>query len=87
VLNERVVADEVKRLEADLREWGALPSKRSLPDKLIAGTFHESLDAYTDDIRTTAKRPGTDVLTPYGGCGWPRSPGSSGSTRTRRCTP
>lgn len=66
VLNERVVADEMKKLEAELREWGALPSKRSLPDKLIAGTFHEALDTYADDILTTAKRPGTDVLTPYG---------------------
>ncbi|HET6574124.1 MAG TPA: hypothetical protein VFG68_11010 [Fimbriiglobus sp.] len=65
-MSERVVADEMRRLEADLREWGALPSKRSLPEKLISGTFHEALDAYAEDIRTTAKRPGTDVLTPYG---------------------
>ncbi|HJZ60006.1 MAG TPA: hypothetical protein VKE74_34000 [Gemmataceae bacterium] len=66
VMNESVVADEVKKLEVELREWGALPSKRSLPDKLISGTFHEALDAYAEDIRTTAKRPSTDVLTPYG---------------------
>ena len=65
-INERVVADEMRRLEVELRDWGALPSKRSLPDKLISGMFHEALDAYAEDIRTTAKRPGIDVLTPYG---------------------
>ena len=62
-----LVRDRVRELEAELRELGALPSKRSLPENLIPGSLHEALDDYAaHDVPSANTRAGSGGLSPYG---------------------
>jgi len=62
-----VVESRLRELEAEMRELGALASKRSLPENLIPGSLHEALDAYgAHDVPTANTRVGSGELSPYG---------------------
>jgi Helix-turn-helix domain of resolvase len=65
-LNKRYVSENLKTLEAGLRQEGALPPKGELPREIIPGTLHEALDAYTQDILGHNVAPGTTETTSYG---------------------
>jgi hypothetical protein len=65
-ISEEYVEERIRDLERELRELGALDSKRSLPKRLIVGSFHEALDAYGETIRTLNVFPGRTDLKPYG---------------------
>lgn len=65
-LNERLVYDRLRQLEAELRELGALVTDKSLPDKLVVGTFYEALDAYVEqDIRRDGAKLPNGTLKPF----------------------
>ena len=63
---KEVVSDRIRELETELRELGALGSKESLPEELIAGSLHEALDDYEASIAGHNVRPGSSELKPYG---------------------
>ena len=65
-LNKKYVSENLKALEGELRQEGALPPKGELPREIIPGTLHEALDAYTQDIRRHNVAPGTSEMTSYG---------------------
>ena len=65
-LNKKYVSENLKALEDDLRQEGALPPKGELPREIIPGTLHEALDAYTHDILRHNVAPGTSETTSYG---------------------
>ena len=65
-LNKKYVSENLRVLEDQLRQEGALPPKGELPREIIPGTFHEALDAYTQDIRRHNVAPGTNETTSYG---------------------
>src|SRR5271166_332454 len=57
-LNKKYVSENLRVLEDQLRQEGALPPKGELPREIIPGTLHEALDAYTQDIRRHNVAPG-----------------------------
>jgi hypothetical protein len=63
--NQEFVAQRLKQLEAEMREWGALSSQTTLPDRLITGTFFEALDVYASDIRENGDKLENGDLKPY----------------------
>ncbi len=65
-LNKKYVSENLKALEDELREEGALPPKGELPREIIPGTLHEALDACTQDILRHNVAPGTSEPTSYG---------------------
>ena len=65
-LNKKYVSENLRVLEDQLRQEGALPPKGELPREIIPGTLHEALDAYTQDIRRHNVAPGTNETTSYG---------------------
>ncbi|HEX4129571.1 MAG TPA: hypothetical protein VHZ24_05975 [Pirellulales bacterium] len=54
--NQDLVAGRLKELETELKRMGALLSTDALPNRLIPGTFHEALDAYSKMIERDGER-------------------------------
>jgi hypothetical protein len=65
-LNQKYVSENLRALESELRQEGALPPKGELPREIIPGSLHEALDAYTHEIRRHNVAPGTNETTSYG---------------------
>ena len=65
-LSEEYVEGRIRNLQQELREFGALDSKRSLPKRLISGTLHEALEGYGETIRAQNVFPRKADLKPYG---------------------
>ena len=65
--NEIVEKETLKALEKGFRELGSITPKSSLPERLIPGTLHEALDAYTEHhIKKHNIKPETGQLKVYG---------------------
>lgn len=64
--NETYIKQRLADLETELRAFGALTARNRLPEKLVSGTLHGAFDAYAEEIKKTAVRPGKTSLTPYG---------------------
>jgi hypothetical protein len=61
--NEQLVASEVQHLQHRPVELGAISPKNKLPEKLVTGKLHESLDAYADDdVKSHNVWPGSKRL-------------------------
>ena len=65
-LNKKYVSENLKSLERELRQEGALPPKGELPREIIPGTLHEALEAYKQDSRSHNIDPGSKEMTSYG---------------------
>jgi hypothetical protein len=65
-LNKKYVSENLRALEADLRQEGALPPNGALPREIIPGSLHQALEAYTEDVRRHNVAPGSRETTSYG---------------------
>lgn len=63
--NGHLRTDRLKKLEAELKELGALVGQKGMPDRLITGTFHEALHAYIEVIERDGARLESGELKPY----------------------
>ena len=46
-LNRKYVDENLKSIEGELRQEGALPPNGELPREIIPGTLHDALEAYS----------------------------------------
>ena len=65
-LNKKYVTENLKALEGDLRQEGALPRNGELPREIIPGTLHEALESYKEDAHSHNIEPGSKEMTSYG---------------------
>ena len=65
-LNKKYVSENLKALERELRQEGALPPNGELPREIIPGTLHEALEAYKEDAHSHNIEPGSKEMTSYG---------------------
>ncbi len=65
-LTQRLTGEKLRGLEGELKDLGVLPTGRTLPEKLIAGSLHSAFDDYESEIRNHSLKPGSSDLTPYG---------------------
>ena len=65
--NDQLQSQTMKFIEGELKERGVISKETVLPDRVIAGDFHEALDTYAEhDIKKHNVKPGTGQLTLYG---------------------
>ena len=63
--NQQLVAGELQYLESFLRSQGVPLSNGGLPDRLIAGSLHEALDHYAQNVRSDGPKLDGGGLKPY----------------------
>lgn len=64
--NKNLVREELKQLVAEMKRMGALSKTDVVPDRLIAGTFYEALDAYEAEIKRDSPKVGGGVINQTG---------------------
>jgi hypothetical protein len=66
-INREIERQAMALVEKHLKADGVIGNDRNLPDEVIPGTLHESLNTYVaNDIHGQNVKPGTNQLTQYG---------------------